>query len=57
MLWLKTLLGSPNDSAVAGALNTIAVLLVKGSKVPGKKAIFRGFSKVNGPWSSPICGG
>lgn len=27
VLWLKTLLGSPNDSAVAGALNTIAVLL------------------------------
>ena len=27
MLWLKSLLGSPNDSAVAGALNTIAVLL------------------------------
>ncbi len=27
VLWLKSLLGSPNDSAVAGALNTIAVLL------------------------------
>ncbi len=27
VLWLKGLLGSPNDSAVAGALNTIAVLL------------------------------
>ena len=27
VLWLKTLLGSPNHSAVAGALNTIAVLL------------------------------
>ena len=27
VLWLKTLLGSPNDSAVAGALNTIGVLL------------------------------
>ncbi len=27
VLWLKTLLGSPNDSAVSGALNTIAVLL------------------------------
>ena len=27
VIWLKTLLGSPNDSAVAGALNTIAVLL------------------------------
>ena len=27
MLWLKTLLGSPNDSAVSGALNTIGVLL------------------------------
>ena len=27
VLWLKTLLGSPNDSAVSGALNTIGVLL------------------------------
>jgi len=27
ILWLKTLLGSPNDSAVTGALNTIGVLL------------------------------
>ena len=27
VLWLKSLLGSPNDSAVSGALNTIAVLL------------------------------
>ncbi|MDE6956183.1 MAG: cytidyltransferase-related domain protein, partial [Oscillospiraceae bacterium] len=27
VLWLKSLLGSPNDSAVAGALNTIGVLL------------------------------
>ncbi len=27
ILWLKELLGAPNDSAVAGALNTIAVLL------------------------------
>ena len=27
VLWLKTLLGSPNDSVVAGALNTIGVLL------------------------------
>ncbi len=27
VLWLRTLLGSPNDSAVSGALNTIAVLL------------------------------
>ena len=27
VLWLKGLLGSPNDSAVAGALNTVAVLL------------------------------
>lgn len=27
ILWLKSLLGSPNDSAVAGALNTIGVLL------------------------------
>jgi len=27
VLWLKSLLGSPNDSAVAGALNTIAILL------------------------------
>ena len=30
VLWLKSLLGSPNDSAVAGALNTIAVLLQVG---------------------------
>ena len=27
VLWLKNLLGSPNDSAVSGALNTIGVLL------------------------------
>ena len=27
MLWLKNLLGSSNDSAVSGALNTIGVLL------------------------------
>ena len=27
VLWLKGLLGSPNDSAVAGALNTVGVLL------------------------------
>ena len=27
VLWLKGLLGSPNDSAVAGALHTVAVLL------------------------------
>ena len=27
VLWLKSLLGSPNDSAVSGALNTIGVLL------------------------------
>ena len=27
VIWLKGLLGSPNDSAVSGALNTIAVLL------------------------------
>ena len=27
VLWLKTLLGSPSDSAVSGALNTIGVLL------------------------------
>ena len=27
VLWLKTLLGSPSNSAVSGALNTIAVLL------------------------------
>ena len=27
VLWLKSLLGSPNDSAVSGALNTIAILL------------------------------
>ena len=27
VLWLKNLLGSPNDSAVSGALNTVGVLL------------------------------
>ena len=27
VIWLKSLLGSPNDSAVSGALNTIGVLL------------------------------
>ncbi len=27
VLWLKSLLGSPNDSAVSGALNTVGVLL------------------------------
>ena len=27
VLWLKGMLGSPNDSAVSGALNTVAVLL------------------------------
>jgi len=27
VIWLKGLLGSPNDSAVSGALNTVAVLL------------------------------
>ncbi len=27
VLWLRSLLGSPNDSAVAGALNTVGVLL------------------------------
>ena len=37
VLWLKELLGSPNDSAVAGALNTIAVLL---QHYPGYRSRF-----------------
>ena len=35
VLWLKTLLGSPNDSAVSGALNTIGVLLQHYPRLPG----------------------
>ena len=35
MLWLKNLLGSSNDSAVSGALNTIGVLLQHYPGLPG----------------------
>lgn len=46
VLWLKTLLGSPNDSAVAGALNTIAVLLqhypAYQQRFPEKREVYEG---------------
>jgi len=43
VLWLKTLLGSPNDSAVSGALNTIGILL---QHYPGYRSRFSESEKV-----------